>query len=184
MMILSRATDIETLKGIIALQAANLEKALTPEALRKEGFVTVVHDLASLSAICGDFHHIVAKDPSGQVQGYVLVMLQAYRNSIPILQPMFRKIDTLVFDGKALAGSRYMVMGQVCIAKNYRGQGWFKALYDRLFDELRGHFDYIITEVSDRNPRSLSAHHKIGFQTICQDTAGGETWHLLLHKMY
>ena len=55
--------------------------------------------------------------------GYALVMPRALKNSIPVLVPMFGLLDTLSYEGKAVSALRYYVMGQICVGKEYRGQG-------------------------------------------------------------
>jgi predicted GNAT superfamily acetyltransferase len=72
-------------------------------------------------------------------------------------------------------------MGQVCIAKGYRGQGIFQGLYQEMANQLEPHFEYIITEVSKRNPRSIRAHEKVGFLNVREYTSDdGEEWVILL----
>ena len=59
------------------------------------------------------------------VVGFALVMLSNFRNEIEVLIPMFERIDELVPKDKT-----YVIMGQICVDKNYRKQGIFRGLYD------------------------------------------------------
>jgi predicted GNAT superfamily acetyltransferase len=94
---------------------------------------------------------------------------------------MFTEIDTIEYDGIVLRDSDYVVMGQVCIARGYRGQGIFQGLYLEMASRLTGTFQYIITEVSRRNPRSIRAHEKVGFLNVREYTSDdGEEWVILL----
>ena len=43
-------------------------------------------------------------------------------------------------------------------------------------DLLRGEVDYIITEVSSRNERSLQAHLAVGFEILDQHEEEGKRW--------
>eukprot|EP00977_Amphora_coffeiformis_P003966 scaffold795_cov187-Amphora_coffeaeformis.AAC.7 len=67
---------------------------------------------------------------------------------------------------------RYCLMGQVCVAQEYRGRGVMEGLYQGLRRILSHHFDFIVTAISSGNPRSLRAHAKVGFQTLCEDDKG------------
>jgi L-amino acid N-acyltransferase YncA len=73
-------------------------------------------------------------------------------------------------------------MGQVCIDKNYRGQGLFGNLYKTMQKYYANDFQYLITEISARNPRSLKAHSKVGFEDlkVFTDKVSGEVWHLVI----
>jgi ribosomal protein S18 acetylase RimI-like enzyme len=172
-------TDAE-LYGILQLQRANLPVSISHEEALEEGFVTVEHDFALLKQMNSPYPHIIAKHDE-QVIGYTLVMLRELREQIPVLIPMFVQIDAIEFDGNLLKDSGYVVMGQVCIAKGYRGQGIFQGLYQEMAKQLGAHFEYIITEVSKRNPRSIRAHEKAGFLNVLEYTSDdGEEWVILL----
>jgi RimJ/RimL family protein N-acetyltransferase len=73
-------------------------------------------------------------------------------------------------------------MGQICVAKAFRGQGVFDGLYAKMRTICAGEFDFTITEVAARNTRSMRAHERVGFKTLHQydDTSSGETWRLIL----
>jgi L-amino acid N-acyltransferase YncA len=168
------------LQQLLDLQSANLPTHISETELQAEGFVTVNHDFELLKAMNTPYPHVVARDGESVI-GYALVMLPAFRDRIPVLKPMFAEFDRAEFTGRRLSEVSYFVMGQVCIAKGYRGQGIFQGLYDQMKRQMSQHFEAIVTEVSLRNPRSLRAHAKVGFHTIREyRTAGGEDWAILL----
>ncbi len=173
----------EDLQGILSLQQANLEANITSEELASQGFVTVEHNYDLLSAMNDPYPHIIAKD-AGMVVGYALVMLPAFGNSIPVLVPMFEQINTLVYENNKLAASKYFVMGQVCVGKGCRGKGVFAGLYEKMKVEMKNDFDYIITEISARNKRSLRAHEKVGFKTLkTYWSEEGEEWVVVILRI-
>lgn len=175
-----RANNQSDLEGILALQQANLPTAISPETMKKEGFVTVEHDLELLQKMNQPFPHIVAK-AEGRVVGYALVMLEDLRHDVPVLVSMFEQVDKCSYQDKSLKNSDYCVMGQVCIDKMYRGQGIFSNLYQTLKEQLKGDFEYLITEIAQRNTRSLKAHAKVGFQELDRHIAeNGEIWVVVL----
>ena len=119
------ATDQE-LEEIIALQQKNLPLNISSGEKNDEGFVSVQHTLALLRKMHDAHPHVIAKH-NDKVVGYTLCMLQEFRNEIPLLTPMFNQIDKAI---KELSENfNYMVMGQVCVDKDYRKQGIFRALY-------------------------------------------------------
>lgn len=168
------------LQQVLDLQRANLPVHISEQELQTEGFVTVHHNFELLKAMNTPYPHIIAREEE-QVIGYTLVMLPAFQDRIPVLVPMFEEFNRAIFQRRLLTDVNYVVMGQVCIAKGYRGQGIFQGMYAQMNKQMSPHFEAIVTEVSIRNPRSLRAHAKVGFQTIREYQADtGEEWAILL----
>ena len=71
-------------------------------------------------------------------------------------------------------------MGQICVGKDYRGQGVFRQLYLAHRERLSQDFDYCITEVSTSNIRSMRAHQNIGFQVLHTFTDELDEWNIVL----
>jgi RimJ/RimL family protein N-acetyltransferase len=96
----------------------------------------------------------------GGVVAYALSMPPDTRALLPILHPLFAKLDEL------LQGERYYVMGQVCVDRPHRGSG----VFDALFAAHRAHFrrthDLLVTEIATRNARSVRAHARVGFAPL------------------
>jgi predicted GNAT superfamily acetyltransferase len=67
-------------------------------------------------------------------------------------------------------------MGQIWVAKAWRGQGLVGALYGGHRHYYSAHFDAVVTEISMANPRSLKAHQKVGFETIDRHFENGHDW--------
>ena len=166
----------EELKQILELQKINLPKAITKEERIKEGFVTVSHNLDLLLRMNNACPHTLAK-AGRKVVGYALSMHPDFGDEIEVLQPMFAEINKVI-----PRDTKYIVMGQVCIAKAYRGQGIFRKLYEYMFRIIQPAFNCIITEVDAANIRSLNAHYAIGFKDIKVYNSGGQDWHLIVLK--
>jgi ribosomal protein S18 acetylase RimI-like enzyme len=161
------------LEQILKLQRTNLPENLSPDEKRSQGFVTVRHTLELLeqmNSVCG---HIIAMDQV-KLAGYALCMHPAFSGDIPVLQPMFAQLKLLL-----PRQARFMVMGQVCVAKPYRGKGVFRELYANMCHFLQEDFEWIITEVDASNTRSLKAHAAIGFKGICSYNSGGQNWEVI-----
>lgn len=177
----TQAKTIDDLRQILALQAANLPQNISKSELAKEGFVTVQHSMELLQAMNEPYAHIIAKDGE-KVIAYALVMLRDFADKIPVLFSMFEMINQSSFNGKSINNATYFAMGQVCIDKAYRGKGIFQKLYQTMQNYYSNDFQYLITEIAARNPRSLKAHSKVGFQDlkIFEDEKSGEIWHLVI----
>lgn len=157
--------DAEDLPRILQLQRANLADSIDGDEQRSQGFVTAVHSLESLQQMHALGPSIIAKS-GAELAGYALTMLVEARRFVPILDPMFQLLEQLSWRGRPLREVSHYVMGQVCVAKPFRGQGLFDALYRGHQATYRERFELLVTEVSVRNTRSLRAHERVGFEPL------------------
>jgi len=153
------------LQGILRLQKGNLKNKLSANEIKNQGFVTVEHTLELLNKLNKHEKHIIAKD-GAMVVGYVLAMTKASRYDVPILVPMFDVFDEVRYEGKLISAYNYLVVGQVCVDKSYRGQGIFDDCYLAYKRHYADTYDFAITEIVATNLRSLHAHKRIGFEEI------------------
>jgi GNAT superfamily N-acetyltransferase len=170
----------EEVQQILALQALNHTTALDDAIMQAQGFVTVRHEPAVLQRMNDHFPSVIARCGT-DLAGYCLVMPQEFAPEVPILAPMFDMLRRLNWQGRPLADYRWFVMGQVCVAEAYRGQGVFDGMYHHLDQVCAPHFDLVITEVALRNTRSLRAHERVGFLSMHEysDTLSGEVWRVI-----
>ena len=110
-------------------------------------------------------------------------MMREYRNEIEVLIPMFDIFDETLFKGRPLDSYRYVVMGQVCVEKDYRGRGVFRQLYEAMCRHMRPHFDVIATEIDVRNVRSINAHKYVGFEVIRRYTSHDKSWVVVAREL-
>ncbi len=168
------------LRGIIELQKNNLPINLTEEEISSQGFVTVIHSLQDLKRMNAIEQHIICKDKE-KVVAYLLAMTSTSKNDIPVLIPMFEMFNEVLYQGRTLSTYNYIVVGQVCVDKKYRGLGILDgsyALYKNLFKEK---YDFAITEIACRNLRSIHAHKRIGFTEIHKYTSPNkEEWSIVI----
>lgn len=182
-LVYQRASSSEEIAQIIALQQQNLGTEVGAEEQRSQGFVTVKHTQALLEEMNRKAPAIIAK-AGEELAGYALIMPQSFRGTVPVLDPMFEKMDALSWKGKPLNDYRFFVMGQICVAKPWRGQGVFDALYAHMKEATKHEYDLVVTEVASRNLRSLKAHLRVGFQILLTYPApDGEMWELVVWEL-
>lgn len=170
----------EDLEGILALQKLNLAQNLSPEEIQSQGFVTVKHSYQQIKKLNDTEKHIVAKDEQ-QVVGYLLAMTKHSRFELPILFPMFQVFENILYEGKMVSEYDYIVIGQVCIDKKYRGRGMLDACYAEYKNQYSHKYDFAITEIAANNPRSLKAHQRIGFKIIhIYSSPDGTKWFVVI----
>jgi ribosomal protein S18 acetylase RimI-like enzyme len=162
-----RVRDDRDLEQILDLQRRNLPRSLDAGTAAEQGFVTVEHSLGVLRRMHELEPSIVARS-GASLAGYALVMPVACRAFIPVLDPMFQRLEGLK--------GRFYVMGQICVDRPWRGRGVFDALYHAHRDHLRTRYDLVVTEVSVRNTRSLRAHERVGFRELQRYRDATDDW--------
>ena len=167
------------LVGVQQLQRKNLRKEIGETEALSQGFLMAEFDMPFLNAMQAASPAVIAKD-NDEVVGYALVATQAVRDLHPLLADLFNQIDQLTFQGIALQSANYVVVGQLCVAKEYRGQGLVQGLYNYFRESLQSHYQFGITDVAQANQRSLKAHIKTGFQVIHSIEYGGIGWDIVL----
>ncbi len=164
-------TDTE-LQQILELQRDNLPASISSEVKLDEGFVTVEHSFELLKRMNSRCQHFIAKEKENLV-GYALCMHPDFGEEIDVLRSMFREIS------RNYTEEDYIVMGQVCIHKDFRRKGIFRNLYNEMLFGIQPTFHTIITEVDHENTRSLNAHYAIGFEHICTYRSDDHNWALI-----
>lgn len=170
MVTFTQANSRKDLEGILDLQKANLAVNLSATEMQSQGFVTIAHTYEQLSKLNDFEKHIIAKD-KGRVIGYLLAMTQRSRADIPVLIPMFNIFNEVFYKGRRIADNNYIVVGQVCIDKLYRGRGILDQCYATYKNYYSNKYSFAITEIATANTRSLNAHKRIGFEKLKTYTA-------------
>jgi len=179
MIVIKRTETISELEGIRDLQRKNLKHLISEEEAASQGFVTAEYSMEFFKAMHDATPAIIAK-AGDLVVGYALVAVKSVRHHHPLLADLFNSIDKITFNGTLLANVNYVVVGQLCVAKEFRGQGLVQRMYNHYRDCLAAEYDYLVTDVARDNPRSLKAHKTTGFQVVDVLTYGGVSWDIVL----
>ena len=172
-------------RQILQLQAGNLPRSLSAETMASQGFVTVQHDPDVLQRMNDTAPSVIAV-ADGQVVGYALMMPREFAPEVPVLQPMFAMLDGLAWRNRPLRDNpRWFAMGQICVAAGYRGRRVVDGLYATMKAAYGSQYDFVVTEVAERNTRSLRVHERVGFQPLHSytDHAAGEVWRVILLEL-
>ncbi len=170
-------TLAETKADLIAikdLQQKNIRGERNSNEIIKDGFVTIEYSLEELRDLSGNKHHVVIKQGDA-VLGYALY--------VPRESFVVRKdLGHLSHVTQQSYGVRHnwCIMGQVCIGAALRGKGYFRKMYNFMRETYKDRHDGIITDISSKNPRSMSAHLSVGFHLVesYKDDSGTE-WHIV-----
>lgn len=179
-MILIQPVETEPeIDGILELQRRNLRRNLTDGEAAEQGFLTAEYSRDLLQRMNAASPSILAK-VDDRVIGYALVTTREVGVTDPFLAELFLQNDSLTYQGCPLASARYVVVGQLCVDRDYRGLGLVSRLYETFRKTQSGIFSFAVTEVARSNARSLRAHQKVGFQVIHSMASATTEWEIVL----
>jgi ribosomal protein S18 acetylase RimI-like enzyme len=173
------ASSDQHFQQIIELQRENLFTGLSADQQAQQGFVFAEHNIALLKRFAAELPQVIALN-NNKVIGYNLGMPVSMRNEIASLVPMFEQFDRCEYKGKPLASYKYMVGGQVCVHKDFRGQGLLNKLYHETKNRLPSGYQLCVTEVAARNNAGINAHQKMGFEVVSTYHDGKELWKIVV----
>lgn len=180
-----QVSSVEEIRMIKALQEANLGRNLSSEDSEREGFVTAEYTVEFLEILHQYCPSIIAKNCVGEVVGYALVVTRDVYGRHDLLTNLIDEIFTIEYKGRPLKGINFVLVGQLCVAKGYRGRGLVPRMYNFFKEALKANnYDCALTDVAESNPRSLKAHHKSGFSTLKTFVYEGNVWHIVILDFY
>ncbi len=151
-----RRATVTDYDQILRLQTANFIANLTEEE-RKQGFLSAQFTPEQTARIAEDLGTMIAL-VDDQVAGFLCAFRKDFQTGSPVIAKMLQSYDRLKFDGRPLSAYKSYIYGPVCIAREYRGRGLLRGLYEAQKKDLAGKFDIGVAFVSRSNPHSLSAH--------------------------
>lgn len=179
MITIGRVTKESEIESIRILQKQNLKENISISEAKEQGFLTASYTIEFLTAMHQTEPAIIAKD-GDIVVGYALVAVQSIRKQHDLIDELFTAIDAISFNGMPMASANYVVVGQLCVAKDYRGLGLVQKMYNHFRECLQDTFEYCATDVARANVRSIKAHKKTGFQVAGTLTYAGIPWDIVV----
>ncbi|MEM7575142.1 MAG: GNAT family N-acetyltransferase [Bacteroidota bacterium] len=180
-MIIRLAKNEQDLSQILALQALNHSSTVTEDVAQSQGFVTVKHDLNVLKRMHEAAPSVVAT-VSEKVVAYALAMTTDFKQELPELIGFFVQLDKATYQGRLLRDIPYLVMGQVCVAVEARGQRLVDQMYDFMEQTYRQQYDLFVTEVAADNTRSMRVHERADFVELFRHRDLGKEWVMLVKE--
>jgi ribosomal protein S18 acetylase RimI-like enzyme len=171
--------NLKDLEGIKKLQTENLKSTMTEEEQAQNGFVTAEYTLALLDKMHNLAPSVIAL-AEDSVVGYALVTDPAIYGEHPLLDDLIHFIEKKSYQGLVLNRKDYVLVGQLCVSKDFRGQKLAEKMYQFFKNTYKNKYKYLITDVDTKNLRSLKAHENTGFDVIDTLFYGGSSWHVVL----
>ena len=173
------ATTDREIQEIRDLQKINLKDNVAAENRLSDGFLTAKYEFDFLKAMNDLTPAIIAKQ-NGVVVGYALAADRSLLVQHPLLKDLGKQINKIPFGGKFVGDFDYLVVGQLCVAKEVRGRGLAKDLYAKFKATYENRYPFAVTDVDRENLASLKTHLKVGFQVISMLQYGNSNWHVII----
>jgi GNAT superfamily N-acetyltransferase len=169
------ASTDQHFEQILRLQTQNLFSEISEAEQAQQGFVFAQHSVPLLKRMAAQLPQVIAVSEN-KVVGYNLAMPVSMKNAMSRLAPMFAQFERTQYRGRPLATYNFMVGGQVCVDKDFRGQGLLRRLYRETRNRLPPGYELCVTEIAARNVVSLEAHLRMGFEEASTYHDGKELW--------
>ena len=176
---IGKVENYSDLLQIRELNQNNLINNLSRKDILEYGFVTLNYNIELLKDVNKIQKSIVARD-NDKIVGYAIVIDKTVYGLNKLFDDLIDRLSTISFNSKKLKNVNYALVGQLCIKKEYRGMDIVKKIYDFYKKEYSKKYQYLITDIDEKNKRSLSAHLKIGFQIIDNFSWGDSNWNIIL----
>ena len=155
------------IQEIAQLQEENLRTNLTADQMQ-DGYLSLGFSDEQFRAFNRDLGVVVAK-AEGKVVGYCCVSSATFNAQFPILDQIVSGLSDYDIPGteEKPTETTTSIYGPACIAKDYRGQGVLKPLFDHAVTlSIAAGYAFCFSFVSIENQRSLVAHLKLPFQEV------------------
>jgi hypothetical protein len=179
MFVSTTVSSPDEIRQIYRLNQVNLKQNLNAAEKASDGFVSWLYSVDLLEKMHALAPSVIVKHQD-RVVGYALTTLKESRSFHRDLETMFRQLEPVLYLGKPLPVYNFYCMGQICVDKTFRGKGIVSMLYNEHKKVYGKQFDFILTEISSSNPRSLKAHLNMGFEIIYTYTDAIDEWHVVV----
>lgn len=169
---LARAEDIASLQK---LEQKHHQEELGDADVGKQGQVFSQSDLRELV----ENHWILLAEVDCRIIGYVIAGRWQFFESWPIYRHLLKQLPNV-----GLKRQQTCQYGPIWIDSDYRGQGVFGLLVEKLKLQLQGEFQYMCTFIAEDNQRSYAAHtKKADMQVLDFFDFHGQGYYLLSSKL-
>ena len=155
------------------------ENVIKNNKFKPKYYILIEYDNELLLKVNKIEKSIVAKKGK-KIVAYAIVINKAAYGLNKLFDDLIDRVNNLKYDKNYLNKIDYALVGQLCIRKNYRGKGLVKDIYNFFKKEYSKKYKYLITDIDERNTRSLKAHIKNKFQIIDNFYWGDSYWNIIL----
>lgn len=164
--------------AMLNLHSLNHATRIAPDT-RADGFLTLELARSDLESLHQMRSVWIARDvTSGDLAGYVLAAPWDFYARWPMFRTQTDRFP-LAFGNAQLTVENSFQYGPVCVARKFRGRGLLAQLLSAVKARYREDYEFGATFINVENVASMSAHRKIGLQTVDKWQANGNDYETL-----
>jgi hypothetical protein len=133
---------------------------------KHDGFVTTMITREQLKILINQEHGLFIAKDNGQVVAFVMAASWYFWESWPLFKEMITMLPEHPHNNMPLTKDNSYQYGPICIDKSYRGNGLLENIFNYALSQMASRYEILVTFVNKRNPRSKSAHTRLGLTTI------------------
>lgn len=133
---------------------------------RPDGFVTTLFTSEQFERLIDDEAGLSIAVDGDKVVGYAMAASWEYWSEWPLFAHMINDLPDTEYLGRTMSMENSYQYGPICVDKEYRGIGVFAHLFDFSRESMRERYPVLLTFVNQINPRSITAHRKLGLDLI------------------
>ncbi|WP_163536380.1 GNAT family N-acetyltransferase [Gracilibacillus sp. YIM 98692] len=155
---LMRKARLSDVNKIAEMALENSLSQLSEEEKKNNGFLVSGYTKEQYQQYIKDCEHFYVVEKEGELQGFLLGFLDTELNNSKVNQAY-----------KKHAASSFVVIKQICVAKNAQKQGVGKKLYRFFIDTVKQPI-YLAVVMEPYNAGSVKFHEKLGFHLFAEIT--------------
>ncbi|MES3005850.1 MAG: hypothetical protein V4664_02790 [Patescibacteria group bacterium] len=166
---------------ILDLLTKNLARNLSEEE-KKDGFFHFEPTYEELLKIINDTG-VYLSLRGEELKGYFITMSKELAQTIPFEAEMLANAERMLYEGKPLSEYNYVVLAQICVAKEFRGGMTFNRLHLATQSILKEQgFEIGFGEIEDTNSTSLAVHSYLT-DVGTYIASSGLKWHIMVSDL-
>jgi hypothetical protein len=176
-----RLATHEDYKKILQLENENYVDNV-PDSLRKDGFLSAKMSEVQLGRIANDLGVTVAYD-GNTFLGFFCVSRIVHWPSESVVHKLVDYLKNIYLDERVTDPNGFCIFGPMCLSPSARGKDVLPRLYEFTIENINGHILTATGFISVKNPRSLRAIAKLGWQPTGRFTWRDGEYHALIRNI-
>jgi predicted GNAT superfamily acetyltransferase len=176
---ITRKAEVIDVPIILNLLRENLGQYLPEDSKKKEGFLSFNPTEAELAEIINDTG-VVINMKGNELKGYFITLSKDLARKSSFWNEMLDNAESMDYEGKKIGDYNYALIGQICVAKAFRGGMTFNRLYYTTSSMLKEKgYEVAIGEIASDNAKSLAVHSFLT-EIGTYESNSGIKWHVMI----
>jgi hypothetical protein len=172
-----KVAKVEDIEAVLALHRKYQVDTIKEED-KIDGFVTTAFTKEELHQLITQEHGLFIAVKDDEVMAYVMSASWAFWSKWSMFAFMIEDLKNCTYHDVALTTENSYQYGPICIDKSVRGSGVLEKIFTFALEKMSSRFEYLVTFVNKKNPRSFEAHkRKLGLKILKEFEYNGNEYY-------